>query len=378
MNRDEVGTVWDTGESNSVPGLHLRIFVSGRRCFYIAYATKSGVRRKPKIGENITLSEARKIARHIREQIAMGLDPQGAWELKRQEKTVGEAFDFVMRDYWSAERFEISGRKREVANLFSANVRQVFGKRKLSDVRPVEIRVWMAAMVKRPIAANRSLEVLSKVYAYAIEHEWTERNPCLLIQSFSEKKRKRVPTREELKTILQTLFHIAKDAADADRYAAIYLLALFYTGSRPQALGESKWEHVVKTSDNSGITVSLKGKMTYKFNENETIYIPKQILDLVHLYERLPNGKIFSGKNTKKLWAQMMSKFKYRDLWMRDARKAFASLGLSKGISIDQIGAALNHKSASTTKTYAQEFDDNNSKVTDAIANALDEIKGLI
>ena len=373
MNTDMVGVVWDRGEEKSVKGLHLRIFATGKRCFYFYYVTKWGIRRRPKIGEGIGLSEARKRAAILSSQVATGLDPKGEWETKRAEKTVTEVYDIVLRDYWSSERFQLSGRTREVTNLWGAKIFHAFGKRKISEVKAVEIRMWHASMDKTPVYANRCLEVLGKIFSYAFEQEWIAKSPCTYVKAFPEKKRKRVPTREELKNILGALFVIARDPSDDDRYAAIYLLALFYTGSRPKLLKDCKWDHV-KKQDEKSITVELRGKMSHIENKDDKVVIPKQILDLIALYPRAPLGKIFEHKRAGVLWSKLMNNFQYRDLWSRDARKAFASLGLHKGISIDLVGNALNHKSASTTKTYAQEFDDSNRSVTLTIADALDEI----
>ena len=373
MNDDVVGVIWDRGEPDSQKGLHLRIFESGKRCFYFLYSTKHKCRRRPKIGEGISLTEARRIARIMREQISIGIDPKGEWDKRRDEKTVAEAYEEVFENYWDTERFEISGRKREVTNIFNARILLAFGNRKLSDVKIPEVRVWHNAMRDVPIMANRALEVLSKIFNYSVEQEWVPRNPCLQFPAFKEVQRKRVPTKDELKKIIMAYSAMAKNLSDENSAGALYLLAIFYTGSRPMALAKATWDHV-KSETEAGMTISLPGKMTHLTNEDETVFIPKQIVDILKMHDRRPDGKIFSVEGTRTLWDDVLEEFEIKDLWKRDARKAFASLGLSKGLSIDLIGNALNHRSASTTKRYAQEFDNGKATTTTVVAAALDDI----
>lgn len=374
MNDDTVGVVWDRGEPNSVQGLHLRTFASGKKCFYFLYRIRSAVvYRRPKIAEGVSLTEARKIARHLAAQVAMGIDPKGQWDMARNEHSVETAYEIIFKEYWSTPRFQKSGRAREVANIWSSQLLPSFGKRKLSDVKNVEVRMWHQCRSETPIMANRALEILSTIYKQSISREWTSRNPCLGTTAFSERKRKRVPTKEELTNIVRALQAAAVDSKDDNNLAAIYILALFYTGARPQMVTDVRWEHI-KREDERGAHVELSGKMSYKFNDDETMFIPKQIMDMVNLYPRNPNGRIFSGGKTRQLWTSMMQNFSINDLWKRDARRAFASIALNSGVPIDQVGNALNHKSATTTKTYAREFDNNNAKVTTVVASEIDKL----
>ena len=373
MNQDLVGVVWDRGEPNSVKGLHLRIFSSGKRCFYFYYVAKHGIRKRPKIGEGLKLSEARKIAGEMRAKVLLGIDPRGVEDGRQLEKTIGDVFTRCRESYWSLARFQVSGRLREVDAIWNGRIQNHFQSRKLSELRTPELRTWHLAMSGTPTMANRALEVLSRIYSYAIENEWAERNPCLSVKAFPEAKRKRVPTKDELKRILTHLFIVAKDPDDRQRYAAIFILGLFYTGARPTMLVDVKWEHRTLTVG-EGARFELKGKMSYKNDENETLFIPRQVLELLHLYERRPDGKVFTTKGTRGLWESMTKDLQINNLWKRDARKAFASLGLNAGVSIDKVGLALNHKSASTTKIYAQEFDNSTIETTLIVAGELDEI----
>lgn len=374
MNSDVVGVIWDRGEEKSVKGLHLRIFLSGKRCFYFLYTTKHGLRRRPKIGEGIGLSEARRIASEMRSQVYMGLDPKGQIDAKKAEKTIAEVFSELTKTYYVQTRFVESGRTAEVTNLFKSRIEKTFGGKKLSDVRSPQIRQWHMSMRKTSTIANRALEVLSKLYSYAIEQEYVERNPCGIIRAFPERKRKKVVSREDLNAILKILYRNITDDLVHDKPAAISILCLFYTGARPSVLDDARWDHIVSYSANGGAHLALPGKMSAVFGENEKLFIPPQIMSLLKkpLDEE---SRIFDTSRNRQLWANILKELDLKDLWIRDARKTFASIALNEGISIDLIGDALNHRSAQTTKIYAQDFDNSNERTTMAVASALDKIK---
>lgn len=382
MNRDLVGIVWDRGEPESVRGLHLRTHQDGKKCFYFRYYIShehiEPVRRRIRIGSDITLTTARAICRQYVEEIRLGLDPLEKVRSSSTEKIVSDVFNILCRDYWSLPRFQESGRAREVLNIYKSKIEKPFGRKRLSLVRTPEVRVWHSAMHETPAMANRALEVLTKIFSYGMEMEWIKYNCPKHVVAFKEKKRKRVPSPDEIKILLKALFEIANDESDRHNLAAIYVLALFYTGARPKMLNDVKWSDTVWNGKiGYGIAVALKGKLTYETGENERLFIPHQILKLLDKYPKSPTGHMFDNSGGRGLWRRINDGGHIKDLWMRDARKAFASIAKRKGVSLALIGDALNHKSVQTTLRYAQSFDETNAETTLTVASALDEISEL-
>lgn len=366
-------TVWDTGEPESVKGLHLRVFETGP-VFYLKYITRSGVRRRPKLGDKLSLSAAREIAGALRFEVLKGRDPKAEWQGHKNEQTIDEVYRVMKEQYWDTERFKQSGRKKEVGNIYRSRIERPFGKLKLSALSKPEVKRWHDKITAQgPYMANRALEVLSSIYTFALENDLTTCKKPTAIRPNLEFTRKRRPTRDELIGILRKLFAIARDTTHKRRFAAIYIIALFYTGSRPQALSNVLYSHVSDTKPN-GIKISMSGKMSYKYLQDETFFIPTPVLDLLNMYPRPPDDRIFWGKGSVQLWKHLTKELNCTSLWMRDTRKAFASVGLSAGLSIDLIGEALNHKSAQTTKIYAGDFNDGTVRTTMAISHELDEL----
>ena len=56
---------------------------------------------------------------------------------------------------------------------------------------------------------------------------------------------------------------------------------------------------------------------------------------------------------TPKHWTRLLEAAKVQKLQMRDLRRYYASLGLSGGLTLEQVGQMLGHKHAQTTKRYA-------------------------
>lgn len=361
--------VRDFGDADSVPGLYLRVFAGDKKLFIVKYQFR-GCTQHMKLKEGISLGEARRLAIEIKKKAAAKINPIQADD---GVKTIDEVYAIFFKEHWDKERFRLSGRTKEVSLLYEAHIKQAFGKKRITEIKGADIKLWHAGKEQTPIVANRALEILLQLLTFCVEQEWMEYKPGLKVKAFTEKKRKRVPTREELTNILRSLSHIATDENDKDRFAAISIMALFYTGARPQMIKDVKWEHL-KSQDETGAKFELKGKMSFKFNEDEILFVPKQILALVEKHPRFPTGHVFASARTRGLWFRLMTGFEYKNLWARDARKAFASIALSKGVPIGVVGNALNHKSAQTTALYAREFDNSSAAATLIVAEELDKM----
>lgn len=349
--------LWDQGQPGSVSGLHVKSHSEGVKSFYLYYRTRAGQQRRPKIGAwpETTLSEARRRAKILKERIALGEDPSGDWENKRKEMTVLEVFELAMAKHWSKSQYQKSRWAYEVERNFENNIMPHFAHTKISDLTPLKIRNWHESMADRPYAANRSLDVLSKIFNFAIEQELRPQgtNPCLLVKSFEEKSRSRIATREEMTAILEAIErHHAKTPV-----AATYLYALVYSGARPQSLENLRWDHI-----KDGIAF-LKNK-----GADAKIVFPADVLTRMKALKRRPDEKVFGIKMPRQLWAKIMRETGIEGLWVRDLRRSFASFALQNGVPIDKIGELLNHKSAQTTKVYARLLDQSRTETTEFIA----------
>jgi integrase len=141
-----------------------------------------------------------------------------------------------------------------------------------------------------------------------------------------------------------------------------------FTGSRPIAIERATWSQLelVKSSSKTYGILTFDGK-----SGEEKVVIPGFVISVL---TSLPTSNTLTGINMpKSFWKKVRVEAGCPDLWIRDWRRTFASIGLSNGFSMDAIGEVLNHKSTQTTKTYAKLFDRSRIDTSLEIAQVLRE-----
>ena len=71
------------------------------------------------------------------------------------------------------------------------------------------------------------------------------------------------------------------------------------------------------------------------------------MLDLNHLRAEFARYLAF------KYWRKLLSAARIDGLRLHDLRRTFASVSLSSGVTLDQVGQVLGHASVQTTRGYA-------------------------
>ena len=74
---------------------------------------------------------------------------------------------------------------------------------------------------------------------------------------------------------------------------------------------------------------------------------------------------------SSKQWAAIRDAARLKNFRMHDLRHSFASILVSSGFSLEQIGRLLGHSNASTTQRYAHVSDQAQQRATDHVAAAL-------
>jgi integrase len=367
--------IWD----DVVKGLHLVVNASGTKSFLYYYRPKARAdqQRKPKVGTfgEITLGEARRRARALAERVARGEDPKGDWQDQRSELTVAELWAKVWESHYSGERFQSSGWGKEAKRLYQKQLEPAFGNAALSEVTAARVRNWHQGKAAKPYSANRALAVLSKMFRYAEEQEWRPQhtNPCLLVKNHPEQKRKRYASEAEIAQIAPILEREAEDFPAA----VAFLYLQIFTGSRPKAIEEATWEQLTefeRGGETWGI-LTFHGKSSAKTGEDERVLIPPQAMRILKRLPRVEGETITGMKMPRRLWDKIRKEVGCEDLWCRDWRRTFATVGMSGGLGMDTIGELLNHRDTQTTKTYAKLMD---GRKVEAAAQIAEKMEGLL
>lgn len=290
--------------------------------------------------------------------------------------TVKELFELAYKLHWSKPRYQHSRWAYEVEKYFVRNIEPIFGSKEVNALTPRMIRHWLSNFHEKPYAGNRSLEVLSKMFSIAEEEEIIAlgTNPCRIVKYLPEIKRGRFASEEEIQAISQILKR--KVFAERPSRQAVLLLAILHSGARPISLSRAKRSDL-KTFMRNGEKwgqIEFIGKSSLETGQKEKVVFPPFIVKLIEHFPPTKCGTLFGVVSYKKIWMQVTKEANCPDLWARDLRRTFATIGMSAGVGVDIVGELLNHSSADTTKVYAKLMDGARVNAVDTIATRLKEM----
>lgn len=328
----------------AVPGLHAKITPTGKR-FFLYFRTKSGVERRPKLGEYpiMSLAQARQVAKDLLLKVAMGEDPVAKWQDEKIAPTVKDAIDEYEKKH---------ARKRKsgeaAVKLLRKYLEPKLGNEKVAAIEHRHMaKLHGDLSEKTPILANRVVQHASKLFNLC-ETPWRYRtaaqgNPCKGIERNKENKRRRYMTLDEAKAVAARLDHYKTQFPAGVAY--VYLLIL--TGTRRGEIWDARWEWL------DGNVLRLPDSKTGA----KSVYLPPAAMEVIN---QLPKttGTITGIGPPYKLWYKVRREAGCPDLRLHDLRHSFASAALASGLSLAQIGELLGHHSTQTTMRYAHLVED--------------------
>lgn len=209
---------------SEIPGFILKVTPKGRKVFLVQYRTAGGERRKPAIGRlgEITLFQAREIAKDWLARVRLGEDPSLDRQKKRENPTMRELCPEFIDRHAKAQCKPSTIRGYE--SIIRVHIIPRLGKFKVDEVTRVQISELMFDLAETPGAANTVLCCLKKMFNCA--ELWGYRregaNPCRLVPRYPDGPRTRLIKNPELVKLFEYL-----DLAEAEGLEhPIYLLAI--------------------------------------------------------------------------------------------------------------------------------------------------------
>jgi integrase len=225
---------WDADH----PGFGLRVSAGGRKA-WVAMYRRGNVKRRLTIGTYpaLSLAEAREKAAVAHHAVQYsGADPAAAKKAERAAETFAElAHDYIERH---AKRHKRSWRKDLL--ILEKDALSRFGNRKAKDISRRDIITMLDEIVSRgaPIQANRSLEIVRKLFNWAVARDLLGANPCYRVpKPSSENRSDRVLSEEEIRTFWLAL------TAEAPLTAATFKLRLL-TAQRGAEVLAMRWDQI--------------------------------------------------------------------------------------------------------------------------------------
>ena len=353
-----------------MPGLYLVVQPSGAKSWAVRYRS-AGQPRKHTLGSYpaIDLKSARSLASSALRAVSEGRDP--AREKAMERTIVPNTVEAVMNRFIELH-CRRANRPRTIEGtqqLLDLHVLPRWRRRLIRDITRRDVLDLLDAIVEsgRPVAANRVLSAIRKLFNWAIERDIIPASPCAGVKKPTpEKSRDRVLTDSELREVWISAGHIRGPFG-----ALVHLLIL--TGQRRDEVARIEWSEV---NLKAGLWTLPKHRS--KNGESHDIPLSHPAIAILQALPRIGDRLVLTtdgetpssnyAKNKKRLDALLppdMSAW-----WLHDIRRTVAS-GLAKlGINLPVIEKVLNHASGSFAGIVAvyqrHDFADEKRRALDA------------
>jgi integrase len=344
----------------TTPGFALRVTANGHRSWVCFYRHKGELRRYtlgafPQLG----LGDARETAKEIFHRAAKGEDPATEKKRERKAETVRDLAHRYLDEHAKAKKRSWKADR----NILKKDLISRFGTRKAVEITRRDMLDMLKAIKARgaSIQANRTLEIVRKLYNWAIGEDLVESNPCDHVGKLSpENQRTRVLTGEEIRILWTALGNRPPLVAAAYRLMlATGQRSIEVLGARHEEIGVDGWWTIPAGR--------VKNKTEHRVWLNETAR--RVLADLephgrevvaVLNAEMEPKARawIFPSRDGEhlrylhKTHGRLCKASGLTDFRIHDLRRTAASHMAAAGISRLTVAKVLNHKEREITATY--------------------------
>lgn len=221
-------------------GFSIRVTPTRSKTFFMVYQFEGRNRRLTLGGyPEMKLTEARQKHADARQQLAKGVDPGAVVQTAKREADAAPTVAQLVDEYiekWAKPRKKTWA---EDYRMLHKDVVPVWGKRKAKEITRREVLTLLDGIVARGagIVANRTLEVVRRMFNYAIEQSILEFSPCTRVRAPTQKvQRDRVLSDDEIRTFWHGL-----DKAGMSEGSRIALRLLLMTAQRKGEVVEAPW-----------------------------------------------------------------------------------------------------------------------------------------
>jgi integrase len=354
---------WD----DRLPGFGVRVYATGKKSFVVSYRCQ-GRKRLMVLGPYgvLTLDQAREKARQALLDSLAGNDPLERKQRAVEGETIADLCDAYLERHAKLHKKSWKDDERSIEKYILPQ----WSGMKARDLKRSDV-AWLHRNTgdKHPYAANRLLELLSKMFELAriwgvIEE--TATNPARGIQRFKEKSRDRYVTHEELPRLMQAIDQ------DPNIYARYALWLYLLTGLRKSELLSREWADIDWNRKEIRVQETKNGRPHYLPLSSAALHVLTQIPKQYGCRYVFP-GTI-AGRhmvNIDKAWRRIRRAANVEDVRLHDLRRTVGSMLVQGGNSLYLVGKVLNHKTAKTTEVYARFADDSIRTALESLGNQI-------
>lgn len=320
----------------------VRVLPSGTRRYFI-HIQHRGARVWKMVGDAraMTVDEARAHAASLLAAIRCGADAPASLDATRFE-TVAEV---VFRRYarvWKPETLYVN------RNYLRRQILPRFAGMQIADITRADVRRWFASRRATPVAADRSMPVLSVIMTEAERMGYRPEgsNPCRGIRRYRRKGRERFLSDAEIDRLAAQLS--SHESERPLQVAAVRLLLL--TGCRRSEVLTLRWSDY------------REGRLFLRDSKSgpRTVWLSRAACNVLDSIERT-GAWVFPARRgdgpagpmwLRYFWERVRAEADLSDVRLHDLRHSHATFALKQGESVLAIGRLLGHASPQTTLKY--------------------------
>lgn len=359
---------------DQVPGLHAR-YSGGRVRFYLYFRTPDRQERRPKVGDYgvITLPQAREIARDWLFKNAKG-------EAVKPRLTALEKFTVIdLHERWAKEhRPKLKPQTQRSMDIYwKKYILPALGSQRVATLERKHIAEMISGIAaKHPTQANRVQAVISK--ALQLAEQWEIRqpmsNPCRTISRQKETARTRYLTIEEMQRFGAVLARW-DDLSTWHRRCSHFFRMLLLTGARKGEIMTARREWVDYEKGILKLPDSKTGAKDVPLSATAIKHIQLMNKEAPNSPWICPGRKPYKQmKAHYKAWEELLDEAKIDDFRIHDLRHTFASVAISSGMDIKQVGEMLGHKDPTCTHRYTHLMAHRKSELADTVSGAIERM----
>lgn len=327
--------LWDT----ELPGFGIKVSSAGRKTFVLQYRDSNKNTKRISLGVYPALHPqvAKEKALVTWSDIHKGIDPS-------RKSPAGV---LLFKELWEDYKNHLKDKQASLKTLTIIDHIEKHYIIKMYDFEVNKITRKVILDVLKPLNTKRilrasTLAFIKAAFNLGLMSEKTQNNPAQFLKKDVAKKRVRWLSEDESKRLLDTLENWPKP-----HIADIYLF-LYYTGARSNEVKSLTWDHI-----------DLKNKTWLKpaslTKQKSSSYIPllEKAIEILNRQDKERNLVFETKTYLMPDWLQITKKAGITDFRIHDLRHNFASMLVSKGVSLEIIGQLLGHSSYQTTKRYA-------------------------
>jgi integrase len=332
------------------PGFGVRVSYGGRKAFQ-ALTRVNGKLQRFTLGSYpaVALADARNQAERIIKDAAKGISPKDREAEERIKAHAARRNTFAsVAEEFMADHAKNLRTRDEMQRMINVDLLPAWGAKPIASITRAEAKALIREKARKaPIAANRLLSLVSKIFTWALDEEIIQASPAVrLKRPGEEQERERSLTEEEIKILWAVFTAMGYPFGHGLKF-------LLVTGQRRGEVGGMRWDEI------DGEGWNLPGARA-KSKLGHRIPLSTLALEILEQCPRLGDYVFMSGRGVEPLegWdgakrradsylAKPIAPWRIHDL-----RRTMATQMRSIGVDRLIVSKLLNHAESGITKTY--------------------------